>query len=269
MKNVMKLVKYDLLKSKSVMIFSFIGIVIIEAAFIIGQLLDISFLSTLSGVLLFILLFASFFAVLIYSIHIFNMDLSKKQGYLPFLTPTSAYKIVGAKLITTLIITVALIVLIILYGSLDTYLIARDSEPGISIGYIFKVIGEELDGSWGPIGMMALSYVSSWFNNIVCIYLAMALAATLLGESKLKGLVSFGLWIGINAIMGGISLLLTFIFKSDMMSANLDTSTMTTGEILNFSFNNSLIVITIVLNVILGVIMYFVTGWLAEKKLSL
>ncbi len=269
MKNVMKLVKYDLLKTKSVLIFSFLGVVILEVAFVIGQLLDISFLSVLTGVLLFIGIFASFIAVLIYSISIFNMDISKKQGYLPFLTPSSAYKIVGAKLITTLIITFALILLIIIYGSIDTYLIARDSEPGVSIGYLFKVIGDELDGSWGSVGIMALSYISAWFNNIVCIYLAMALSTTLLGEKKIRGLVAFALWTGINILMSVISLLLTLLFKSDMFSADINRSAMSLGELMDLSFNNSLIFASIFLNVILGVVMYMITGWLAEKKLSL
>jgi len=273
MKNVMKLVKYDLLKTKSVLIFSFLGVVILEVAFVIGQLLDISFLSVSTGALLFIGIFASFIAVLIYSISIFNMDISKKQGYLPFLTPSSAYKIVGAKLITTLIITFALILLIIIYGSIDTYLIARDSEPGVSIGYLFKVIGDELDGSWGSVGIIALSYISAWFNNIVCIYLAMALSTTLLGEKKIRGLirglVAFGLWAGINILMSIISFLLTLIFKSDMFSADINNSAMSLAEIIDLSFNNSLIFATIFLNVVLGVIMYMITGWLAEKKLSL
>ncbi|MBE6841317.1 MAG: hypothetical protein E7510_00610 [Ruminococcus sp.] len=268
MKLLAKHVKYDLLKYKNALLAVLIGSGVIEMAHIIAYLTEFKTLYVITVIILMIALFSAFFVLLIYSIGIFSIDLSKKQGYMPFSTPTTSRTLIGSKIITTLIVSAATIVLILLYGGIDSYLAAREAEPGLSLGYAVKTILDELDGSWGYIAVAVINLIAQWVCNILTIYLALALSAALLGESKLKGLVSFGLWIGVNVVLSIISVIVTKIF-GNIINFNVDAYAETPAEIFSVAFGGSAAALAIGLNVVVAVGIYFLTCWITEKKLSL
>lgn len=78
MKLLAKHVKYDLLKYKNALLAVLIGSGVIEMAHIIAYLTEFKTLYVITVIILMIALFSAFFVLLIYSIGIFSIDLSKK-----------------------------------------------------------------------------------------------------------------------------------------------------------------------------------------------
>lgn len=222
-----------------------------------------------TSVVLLLALFTSMFLIVIYSIHIFNTDFSKKQGYMPFLTPTSPYAIVASKLITTVFIAFIAVIIAALFGALDMYLVTKDAQPGISVGYMFKVLLDKLDGNWGSILLLVIYFIVTFLNNIIVIYLAITLTNSLLGESKLRGITSIGMWVAINVIMSVITKILTKVSGSTMLSSSLDKRAQSFEDLISLHFDNGFIIINTLSFLVITAVMYMITGWLANRKLSM
>ncbi|MDO5560882.1 MAG: hypothetical protein Q4F95_14975 [Oscillospiraceae bacterium] len=269
MNNMIKLVKYDIIKTKTVLLAVFMGLFVTEAAFIIGMITKLNLMIGVSSVILVLALTTSLIALVIYAIHIYNTDFSKKQGYMPFLTPTSPYAIIASKLITTLLVAFVATIIAICFFSIDMYLVTKDVKPELSLGYAIKVVLDSFDGKWGSVILCLINIVLEFLNNIIVIYLAITLTNSLLGESKLRGITAFGMWVAINVIMMLIAKVLSLATKSSIFSGSLNTSAGSVEDLVNLSFNNKLIILGIISNLVISVIIYSVTGWIADKKMSM
>ncbi len=269
MNMLLKHVKYDLLKYKTPLMAVLIGTGIVEILHIFSYIIDSEVIYTGTSIILILAMLSSFLVLFIYSIGIFSMDLSKKQGYMPFTTPTSSYTIIGSKLLTTMIITFITSIIIVLLFGLNSYLATKDVEPGYTVGYMLKSFLGEFDGYWGYIFIFFINIVIQWMTNILSVYLALTIAAALLGESKLKGITSFGIWIGVNIVLMLIGLITTKLF-GNILSADFDlTSQASTEEIFSMAFSGISAAFSIGLNAAVAVGLYMLTCWIIEKKLSL
>ena len=118
----LKLIKYDFMKVRSlIVIFGIIGLAINALLFIFYKLkesFDVSFLNNTVGILVtfaILFLFSLPVFILIVSIMLYSTDISKKKGYMTFLTPHSAYAIVGSKIILSFIIMVCAVIVELLF----------------------------------------------------------------------------------------------------------------------------------------------------------
>lgn len=183
------------------------------------------------------------------SLIVFHRDLNTKQSYMLFLTPKNSYQVLGAKVLENGIS-------IFLAGAFFAALAAIDAAVGILyIGGIKEfldmleqlMISIRVDIKLTPqdVLMPFFAALSSWLMTVVMGYLAIVLSATVLAGKKLSGFVSFVIFLVLGYISG----------KALDMLPSLSSFTAEFCMIIAATF-------------VIVVIMYSVTGWIMERKLS-
>lgn len=189
------------------------------------------------------------FYIGIESLLTFHKDLNTKQSYMLFMTPQNSYTILGAKVLQNALAIFAAGVFFVLISALDITIatvymdglqalidLVKDLMENISIQVNIKAEG---------IIMGIAVMLVSWLMMIATGYLAIVLSATVLSGKKTSGFVSFVLYLIIN--FAAVKIL------------NLVPS------MKNPTLQGSLI---IALSFIITVILYLISGWIMERKLS-
>lgn len=245
----LKLMKYEFRKtmfSKAVLL---IVTALAELAYLIGVFAKQEDTMGWGIVGLILCAMIGIFYIGIESLIVFHKDLNTKQSYMLFLTPNSSYRILGAKVLENGIAIFAA-------GAFFAALAALDATIGILyigglkefldiLGEVIKSIQINIDIQSEQILMTFLAGLASWMMMIVTGYLAIVLSATVLAGKKFSGFVSFLLYLLISWISGRLMGLVP----------NMN----------NFYVQFSLI---IAVAIVIILVMYAVTGWIMEKKLS-
>lgn len=183
------------------------------------------------------------------SITVFHKDLNTKQSYMLFMTPNSSFKILGAKVLENgLSILMAGMffaalaaldasVAILYIGGLEEFLMLLEQ---IAISFELNV---HIEGK--ALFMAFLVTLVSWMMTIVTADLAIVLSATVLAGKKFSGFVGFVIFCIITTLI------------SNLLSA--------LPELSNLYANFALI---IGLTLVMVVIMYSITAWIMDRKLS-
>lgn len=163
-----------------------------------------------------LLFFAAIFCalgMLIYSVALYSRELNAKTSYLTFMTPHRASKILGAKLISALMLGVFFAAILVGFGSWDISLLIR-AFPKLELVRVLTeqmlpdLIGQDLATVLNTIAAMGIEFLINFFTFVMAAYLAITLSATVLQNKKLKGLVSLLIFIAIMAALEwGTSLL--------------------------------------------------------------
>ncbi len=258
----LKLIKYDLIKSRAWYIITAAALFLIEAVYLLGFWLQNDTLFALGGVFFVIAGAFSLLALLIYSVQLYSEELTKKSGYMTFLTPRSAYQIIGSKLIVSALVLVVGFILYCALGLLNLQIVAN-MEDNI-LGQIISMVSPN---DIPQILLFVFNTLIQWFVTIITIYFSVTLSTTLLGNVKFRWLISGGIFIAINAVVSIISSSLV------MDKAFRFTYSMTESSNPSFSFfldnSTELLLISLAINLVLAIGFYFATAVLAEKKLSL
>ncbi|GKX28392.1 hypothetical protein SH1V18_08720 [Vallitalea longa] len=216
----LKLIKYEFLRK-----IKNLGICIVIFAILEGISLYTIYKgsSSLPYTLIIMLLsiFGMFIFLLIDSITMYSSDLYKKSGYMLFLTPNSSSKIIGSKLLVSLI--EATVGLSLLFGCLyinyqivyDKYLNNPQAQELLDI---LKSIFSQ--PSTSEIVFIVLSFVISWFSFITTIYLAITIRKTLLANVKAGGLFSFIIFLVLQGIITYVQTLVTTYDSTSIMISN-------------------------------------------------
>ena len=189
------------------------------------------------------------FYIGIESLLVFQKDLNTKQSYMLFLTPKNSYQILGAKVLENGIS-------IFITGVFFALLAAIDWSVGvIYIGGVKQFVDilhqisvsinvdMNITASW--LLLAFFSGLSSWLMTIITGELAIILSATVLAGKKFSGLVSFLLFILLTILAGKIMYLVPSM-KDEMIRFSL----------------------LIVTALVISAVMYVVSGWIMDKKLS-
>ena len=224
------------------------------AAFAWGVLFDNT---NIAGICM-VLMFCGAFLVLLYtgieSILVLNRDLRTKQSYMLWMVPKSVWEILGAKFIS------AFLQMLFAFG---IFLAAGCICLGISIVEIggirvaadavreFLEIGMKIDISWVDLVMFAVYLFIGWMEVIFVGFLAVILARTVLVNSRFAGIVSVVLFFVINFIVERGYWLMYQI--PGIHGADL------TGGWNPWD---------IVFYVAAAVVLFGISGWLADRKLS-
>lgn len=202
------------------------------------------------------LMFCGIFGILyigIESLISFHRDLNTKQSYMLFLTPNSSYKILGAKVIENGLsillvgacfagLTVLDMTIAVLYiGGLKELMDVLESVMDISITWNSAIAKDVL--------MVFMVMLSSWIMAVTSGYLAILLSATVLAGKRLSGLASFILY-----------LIITWLTS--------DIAGRVVGLLPNSVSTNVEFAVIISLMLLFSAVMYGVTGWIMERKLS-
>ena len=205
----LKMLKYEF--RRGIFPLLIVGIVIsaIELYFLIGTLTEHADHSNIAVSLLILASFCSYLFVLIYGIISYSQDLKNKSGYLVFMAPISSYKVIGAKLLSILL-TGAIIVAVI-FGLLTLALsLAYSTYDSIDAFYdflsnILEMGGYSLGGKFLRLLAFILVFLIQFFMTITLAYLAVSVCSTILQTKKIKGFISFVLFIVFYVILSVIA----------------------------------------------------------------
>jgi hypothetical protein len=156
-----------------------------------------------------LLIFAASICVLgmlIYSVALYSRELGQKTSYLTFMTPNSAVKILGSKLIAALVLGLFFASVLTAFGAWDISILSR-TFPEIELGHIMleqvlkNMAATDLTTLITTVLAAGVQFLINFFSVVVVAYLAITLSATALQNKKFKGLVSFLLFIGIMTLL--------------------------------------------------------------------
>ena len=183
------------------------------------------------------------------SLIVFQRDLNTKQSYMLFLTPRTSYQILGAKILENGIS-------IFLTGAFFAALAAIDFTIGILyigglkefldiLAQAARYISVEIQIEPGQALLFFASILTSWLMMIVIGNLAIVLSATVFAGKKFSGIVSFLLYMVITWASGKVLDLISGPVSGDMVYV--------------FVIMGALVILAL---------MYLLTGWIMERKLS-
>ncbi len=244
-----KLVKYEFRKS----LFSkliFIGItVLMEIVFLVGFYGKFNESMGLGALGLFFTALAGISYIGIESIIILYRDLTTKQSYMLFMTPNNSYKILGAKALqnaATVLLAGAF------FGGLaafDFSLLSKDLVPLKDILDMLKMMLKDVDPrlqfTWQTLAALLVMFLCSWVLQITTGYLAVVLSCTLLSGKKGAAVISFVFYIAISSLISWV-----------------------TRKIPGPTGAVPLLLVRSCISLVWSTIMYFITAYLMDKKLS-
>lgn len=248
----LKLMKYELRKQA----FSKLIILIIaglgEIMFFTGFVLDKENTMGLAIGLLIMFTFGALFFIAFESILTYYNDLRQKQSYMLFLTPSSSYSIVGAKVISSGVqvilsgIAFALIFVIDASALLAKYSSLQELRDMI---HQFVKLQFNVNVNARVVILVVLVLLISWISIITLAFFSITLSTTFLADKKGKALISFIIFIILNVIINKFNNLINDIHGI--------------GTNISFALIAALIVYTIV-----TVITFLATSWMLERKVS-
>ncbi len=244
-----KLIKYEFRKNLGSKLI-FLGITIVmEILFLIGLYGEHEHPMVLGMIGLFFSALAGITYIGIESIVTLYRDLTTKQSYMLFMTPNSSYRILGAKAIEN---AGSVLLAGIFFGALATLdftLLFKKAGEAANIFDIIKdmlrQIDPRLDLSLRPMLTLLFMILCAWILRISTGYLAVVLTCTLLSGRKGAAFISF----------------IFFIAISLLISWGLNRLPQKMDIILRFN-------LTAAISLACSIIMYFITAWIMDRKLS-
>ncbi len=195
----LKMMKYDLRKFSTPLAFLVVTIVLIEFLLVASALSGKQLIVALSAMLMFLWAGLAFTFVFIFGLYSYSNDLSHKSGYLVFMAPISYYKIIGSKILSTLLLGAILFCILAVFGVSDWLLVNYKFgyERTISdLADIFKMFfGLDLTETILNIASLIITAVVEIFSFYSLAYFAISLSSTVLQNKKSKGVLSFILFI--------------------------------------------------------------------------
>jgi hypothetical protein len=268
----LNLIKHEFLKSRSILIVVSAIFAIIEIIFLISGFSGINGIFIVSSML--IVFFISFivFGYLIYSLMLYDMDISHKHknGYMVFMTPNSTYKIIGSKLLASTIVEIVFGIIVSLIFIMDIKLSFKFTSIAIDSNFLndFSNITAYIsDIPFSTIFLMYLNTFSEFTLTVAVIYLSRMLYDTVFYNIKAGAAIAFGCFILINIIFGFIQMEIMKIFNINMFNEN---EIIYETTVLNVYFGGySGLIVPTVLNIIFIAVSYIATCILCDKKLSI
>lgn len=249
-----KLIKYEFKKQILSKIIVGVLALICQLVMLVGVFADKSDWGALGFGGMTLLAFAALFYFSFETIVTYSNDLKTKQSYMLFLVPRNMYQVVGAKMITTIAQTfvAGIAFMALLLGNL--FLVsARDGEIEEFIK-LMKVFIEFVSGvnvDVTTVVYVICSMLVVWIEFVLMAMLAITLSTTLFANKRYKGVISFGIYIGLEFVLGKIA---------DWVSNGVMS-----GEVLTL---NAMAWVYMGVYVVAMVLCFFGTAWLLDKKIS-
>ncbi len=244
-----KLLKYEFRKTWYTKAILLVLTLIAQAAFLIGVFFDKDETLGLSVASLVMLATFGIMVIGLVSLIVFHQDLNTKQSYMLFMTPNSSYKILGAKALENGLSVFLSGVFFALLGLADISILVAHEGDLMAVVDMFRSLIEQLQSylvfDAKNIITVFFAGLSNWLMTLSAAFLAIVIAATFLAGKKFSGVVSFLLFL---LLIWGIEKVIGFI--PGMSTIFMD------------------MVLTTLASFVLMVVLYLVTGWIMDKKLS-
>ena len=254
----LKLVKYEVRRNRNWMMLVLLAAIGLQGYFLIASQIKNEEHMMISGALLVWATLIVILGLLITGVSIYSRELSAKSSYLTFMTPNSAYKILGAKVLTIFVLGIGFAALLLGFAAWDFRILSR-IYPRLNLVYLFSEFnlgqaGIDMTVSqvlW-MIAQFAIASVVSFFTVIMIAYLAITLSATVLQNKKFKGIITMLLFIGIlfgmQWVIGKIPTTNTYASIQDVLKS---------------------LTPRFIVELAIMVAAFFTSGWLLENKVSL
>lgn len=256
----LKMMKYEYRRGLFPLIVIMVVLGMAELLFLAGVVMDRENMLAMGMAGLMFGSVIAYLFVLIYGIFAYNEDLKNKSGYLIFMTPISSYRIIGAKLLSILLNGVTLVLILVALAGADVALLIHKCEDPLALKQMLDMISESLfQLSAGTVFLnvatTVLVMLIQFFTTITIAFFAITLASTVLQNKKVKGVISFVLFIVINMLMSFVAEKLPTIGNVEQANSMLESLGCVLPQILFM--------------VVVMVASYFASGCLLEKKVSL
>ncbi len=197
-----KLIKYELKKNRTLLLVMLGVILVIEAYFLVSVAAGSDRHVIISTVLMPIVSFAAAAMVFYVGISAYSQELSQKTSYMVFMTPHSSTAVIAAKLLFSLVLGVAVSVIVSVLFVIDWPMFGRyfhdEFQQWASLSDLFEVLLEQSGTSLASLLFTVLFTVVSLFANLISVlslgYLAITLSCTLLqnkGSRRIVALLIF------------------------------------------------------------------------------
>ena len=245
------IIKYEIIRQKlsKWLMLGLLGVLEVLFLFFLWQDKSEALAFTIAG-LTFLALFG-FLYVSLESIINYNQDLSKKSGYMLFLTPNSVYEILGAKIINSILTIVATACVFGAAAFADVMLIAlRYDDLKAFWDQIQSFLNDfaQLDISAGAIISGLVLAVIFWISTVAIAFLALTLTYTFLHAAPAKVLISFVIFIVLNLLYSWVDNLLLNALPDTYAAQALGTGLLTAS---------------------VAVVCLWLDGWMLTRKLAL
>lgn len=244
----LKLMKYEFRKTAFFKFVLLLITAIIEVVYLLGVFLEKDNLLAIGIFFLSLCAIIGIFCVGIQSVLTLHRDLNTKQSYMLFLTPKSSYEILGAKILENGISILAA-------GAFFAVLAAIDiTVATVYIGgmqELYDLVSSFLEVNWSVVlspaqaAFFFFSILASWMVYIVNADLAVILSSSVLAGKRGSGVVAFILFLVLSTLLG-----------------------MVLNRIPTLKSAELTFVLYIVITLAVAAVLYLISGWFMEKKLS-
>lgn len=244
----LKLMKYEFRKTAFSKLILLAITAVSEVAFLLGVFLEKDNMLATGVMLLFFCAVIGIAYIGLESVMALQRDLNTKQSYMLFLTPHSSYEILGAKVLEN---GISILITGIFFAALAALDLTIATAYIGGVKQVMDMIKSFLDVSMNivldPVQLLFVFFatLASWMVYIVNADLAVILSATVLAGKKASGLVAFVIF-----------LILSWIFGT-MLDHLPELSNMELQYVLY-----------IAAALVTAVLVYLLSGWIMEKKLS-
>lgn len=210
-----KLTKYEFRKNITVPTVLLIVIGLLEVVMLVGLAMGSELYTVLGYSVQMLVMFFSFFMILILSIISYSKELRSKSSYMTFMAPVSAYQVIGSKLLSTFIIAALAGILFFVLLPLNSAAIASTLDEVGNFMDIMKELIEFFGYNLKKIiingAMILFELMISFYFVVVLAYFAISLSSTVFQNKKFKWVVSSIIFIALYALISYISLKLPTI----------------------------------------------------------
>lgn len=209
-----------------------------------------------------IMIVAIFIITFIVTIQRFYKNLIGEEGYLMFTLPVKESSLIFSKLIVATMWNLGsvLVTLISIFVLLPSYDFMKQLPEAMT--YINKYFNAEIGVGFGMfLTEMFLALFIGIVVGTLMIYASIALGHL---ANRNKILCSFGAFLGLSVVAQTFQMVITTIMGKSIFSAEFFSSAVMPSKLFN-----SIMLTTIVIEIILGVGYFFVTKGILSKKLNL
>lgn len=267
-----KLIKHEYKATYRTLLLLYGGLLLLTLLNKVNLMIDIDnpILDTVQSFMMFlyvIIIFATFVVTIIVVIMRFYKNLLGDEGYLSFTLPVSVSKHLISKLVVAATGLMTSVVAIII--SLFVLLWDADMIELINKAWNeFKILLEN-NGAALFVIILIIYLVIALFTSPITYYVSMAIGQLFTRHKLIGSVVGYFLYSMVSQILSVILLVATTLGKWDLLSnGNIDLDTALGAE-QYLNYMNNLLIGQGIIMIILGVLGFFVTKILLEKKLNL
>ena len=199
-----KLTKYEFRKNITAPVILLVIVGLLEVVLLTSLAFESEKYSVLAYSLQVIIMFFSFFMILILSIISYSRELKSKSSYMTFMAPLSSYQIIGSKLLTTFIFAAIAGILFFLLLPMNAAAISSTFEEVGSFLDALKELMDFFDYNWTKViingAMILFELMISFYFVVALAYFAISLSSTVFQNKKFKWIFTSIVFIALYSV---------------------------------------------------------------------